>query len=86
MLCIPGKIYHCLFSYCLDKNDRKEESEEEIWDGDDQQESPVVSKHSSSKANCSLHTSLETSLMEPEEDYGGSTEVDEVDTDDEINT
>ena len=96
-----SKTNNCLFSYCLDKNDRKEESEEEIWAGDDQKESPSpVSKPSSSKDTSkstsalknvaevtlpSVHTSSKTNLVEPEEeDYGGSTEVDEVDTDDEI--
>ena len=49
-------------SFCLDKNDKGEESEEEIWE----------------KSPNSSSTSKDS------EDYGGSTDVDDPDTEDEI--
>ncbi|XP_046463298.1 DNA repair protein XRCC1-like [Daphnia pulex] len=87
--------------YCLDKNDRGEESEEEIWEGEDQgptcptptpqtsKAATVVPQSPTVAASCKPTTvvaSPKTSVVkdEEEEDYGGSTEVDEVDTEDEI--
>lgn len=78
--------------YCLDKNDRGEESEEEIWAGPEDQNptSPAPKRNNNvaapvSKTASSICVTPKTSkVKEDEDDYGGSTEVDEVDTDDEI--
>lgn len=78
--------------YCLDKNDRGEESEEEIWAGPEDQNptSPAPKRNNNvaapvSKTASSICATPKTSkVKEDEDDYGGSTEVDEVDTDDEI--
>ncbi len=94
-------IYLSFFknSYCLDKNDRGEESEEEIWEGEDQgpicptptantsnKAATVVpqSAIASSKPTTVVASSKTSDVKDEEEDYGGSTEVDEVDTEDEI--
>lgn len=60
-------------SFCLDKNDKGEESEEEIW-----AETPSTSKTASNN-NSSM-----ASVDQDSDDYGGSTDVDDPDTEDEI--
>lgn len=86
-------IYRVLAqSYCLDKNDRGDESEEEIWAGleDQNANSPaptpnkIVSASGSNTASSICTTPKTSTVKQEEDDYGGSTEVDEVDTDDEI--
>ena len=73
--------FYGLYRFCLDKNDRREESEEEIWEGED------TSKPSPKKGEKKILTKSPKPKpieKEPEDDYGGSTEIDEPDTDDEI--
>ncbi|KAI9559746.1 D repair protein XRCC1 [Daphnia sinensis] len=78
--------------YCLDKNDRGEESEDEISAGPEEQNaiSPAPKRNNNVAASVSNTTSSNcttpktSKIKEDEDDYGGSTEVDEVDTDDEI--
>ncbi|XP_057365407.1 DNA repair protein XRCC1-like isoform X2 [Daphnia carinata] len=78
--------------YCLDKNDRGEESEEEILAGPEDQNttSPAPKRNNNVAASVSdtatgiCITPKTSTVKEDEDDYGGSTEVDEVDTDDEI--
>lgn len=76
-------IFECFgpHRFCLDKNDRGEESEKEIWEGEDTTNpSPKKRDHKA----LSKSPKASASQKEPEDDYGGSTEVDEPDTDDEI--
>lgn len=72
--------------FCLDKSDRGEESEEEIWEGDEQPSSSSASNVNATRpAKPSNPSSSSDKITEgDDEDYGGSTEVDEPDTDDEI--
>lgn len=62
-------------SFFLDKNDKGEESEEEIW-----AEAPSASKAASTNNS---NTASTPKNQDPDE-YGGSTDVDDPDTEDEI--
>jgi len=64
-------MFLCQISYCLDKSDKGEESEEEIC-----AETPGAAKTPQKRNNDSRN--------QDSEDYGGSTDVDDPDTEDEI--
>ena len=85
-------------SYCLDRNDKGEESEEEICSEENsaplsQSPKPSASRQTTQSkasqqekpnANKTGGLGASSTAVVDEEDYGGSTDVDEEDTDDEI--
>lgn len=96
---LPWRRFH------LDRDDKGPESEEEVWEGDDSDETPdkqpVVrmatpkTPVSAKKPPASDMRTPKTPVSKPrasnlpaedEDDYGGSTDVDDPDTDDEIET
>lgn len=73
----------------MDKNDKGEESEEEIWEGPDESPKPSPAPKMNVAKKRESPKRAEEAVPEPpvkkdESDYGGSTDVDEPDTDDEI--